>query len=166
MKIGICSGYFSPLVNHHLELFRNAKKHVDILYVIVNNDIQQLKKKGVIFMTEFERMTIIESIGCVDQAILSIDTDRTVRKTLRTLEIGETANVIFMNGGDQTNNSIPEYEICMEKGYSMKDGLGAKINGSSWVIEDYLKQLKHVESGGVYSRVIDAVRNERIGSIV
>ena len=44
-KAIIVSGYFNPLHMGHIEYFKLAKKYGDLLFVIVNNDIQR-KKKG------------------------------------------------------------------------------------------------------------------------
>ena len=40
----------------------------------------------------------------------------------------------FCNGGDQNNTSIPEASICDELGIELVDGLGDKIQSSSWLI--------------------------------
>ena len=54
--------------------------------VIVNNDEQAVLKKGKPFMSIDERVKIIEEFKCVDYVIKSIDTNRTVCKTLETVE--------------------------------------------------------------------------------
>ena len=41
----------------------------------------------------------------------------------------------FANGGDQTNISIPEAKICKELGIRLIDGLGDKIQSSSWLLK-------------------------------
>jgi D-beta-D-heptose 7-phosphate kinase/D-beta-D-heptose 1-phosphate adenosyltransferase len=41
----------------------------------------------------------------------------------------------FANGGDQDNNSIPESSICGELGINLLDGLGDKIQSSSWLLK-------------------------------
>ena len=64
--------------------------------------------------------------------IKSIDTDRTVCKTLETVEPQPT---FFCNGGDQNNNSIPESDICNKLGIQLLDGFGEKIQSSSWLIK-------------------------------
>jgi hypothetical protein len=40
----------------------------------------------------------------------------------------------FANGGDQNNNSIPEVPICNDLGIELIDGLGDKIQSSSWLL--------------------------------
>lgn len=41
---------------------------------------------------------------------------------------------IFTNGGDQNNDSIPEAKICKELGILLTDGLGGKVQSSSWLL--------------------------------
>jgi glycerol-3-phosphate cytidylyltransferase-like family protein len=100
--------------------------------VIVNNDDQAILKKGKAFMPAKERMKIIQELKCVDYVVLSVDTDRTVCKTLATVDPKPT---YFCNGGDQNNNSIPEAAICNELGIELLDGFGEKIQSSSWLIK-------------------------------
>ena len=38
-------------------------------------------------------------------------------------------------GGDQNNESIPEASICKEKGIGLIEGLGDKIQSSSWLLK-------------------------------
>ena len=42
---------------------------------------------------------------------------------------------MFANGGDQSNKSIPEAEICKILGINLVDGLGDKIQSSSWLLK-------------------------------
>ena len=128
----VVSGYFDPLHIGHLEYLKNAKKLGTKLIVIVNNDKQATLKKGKPFMTCKERCIIMDALECVDQVIESIDEDRTVRKTIASIH--PTPHV-FCNGGDQFNTSIPESEICEKLGIQLVDGLGDKIQSSSWLIK-------------------------------
>ena len=130
-KIVCVSGYFDPLHVGHIEYFEKSKLLGDELMVIVNNDHQASLKKGQSFMPENERVQIIKSLRCVDHVILSIDTNRTVCETLRTVEPKPT---YFCNGGDQNNNTIPEGYICKERNIECLDGFGEKIQSSSWLI--------------------------------
>ena len=40
----------------------------------------------------------------------------------------------FANGGDQTNETIPEADICRTFDIELIDGLGDKIQSSSWLL--------------------------------
>jgi len=130
----VCASlYADPLHIGHIEYLTKAKELAGKdgkLVVIVNNDFQALLKKGKSFMPENERKIILESLKMVDEVWLSIDTDRTVCKTIETILPPIT---MFVNGGDQNNNTIPEKEICDKLNIKLVDGLGDKIQSSSWL---------------------------------
>ena len=136
-KAIIVSGYFNPIHKGHLEYFNNAKDLADELFVIVNSDVQRALKGSKEFQKEDERLFIIQNIKAVDKAIISIDTDRTVCESIRTIfkTYGSEYDLGFANGGDQDNNSIPEAPICKELNIQLIDGLGDKIQSSSWLLK-------------------------------
>lgn len=136
-KAIIVSGYFNPIHKGHLEYFNTAKSSADELFVIVNNDFQRDLKGSKEFQLEEERMIIVSNIKAVDLAILSVDTDRTVCKTIEKIakEYGSAYTLAFANGGDQNNDTIPERSICEAMGIELLDGLGAKIQSSSWLLK-------------------------------
>jgi cytidyltransferase-like protein len=136
-KAVIVSGYFNPLHKGHLELFRKAKENADKLWVIVNSDLQRELKGSKEFMDELERLEIIQSIRYVDYALISMDRDKTQCKTLETFSemFGEQYHLIFANGGDQNNDTIPEREVCERVGIELVDGLGDKVQSSSWLLD-------------------------------
>ena len=132
----IVSGYFNPLHKGHLEYFKLAKSIADELFVIINNDIQRKLKGSKEFMLEEERCLIISNLIVVDKIFLSVDNDRTVIKTIEKInsEMSDKYNLIFGNGGDQNNLTIPETDICKKLGIKMVDNLGDKIQSSSWLL--------------------------------
>jgi cytidyltransferase-like protein len=136
-KAIIVSGYFNPIHKGHLEYFQNAKKLADFLFVIVNSDHQRALKQSKEFQLEDERMLIVSSLKPVDKAILSIDKDRTVCETIASIakDYGQEYDLAFANGGDQNNNTIPERPICEKMGITLLDGLGDKIQSSSWLLK-------------------------------
>ena len=147
--IAIASGYFNPVHKGHIELFERAKEIADKLIVIVNNDKQRELKGSKEFQSEDERCKIISSLKPVDGVLLSIDEDRTVRESLKLLNeryeiikintsTSETPlefKLIFINGGDQFSNTVAERDVCMEYGIYMIDGMGGKIQSSSWLLK-------------------------------
>jgi len=135
-KAVIVSGYFNPLHKGHLELFEKAKEQGDLLIVIVNNDKQRELKGSKYFQDEEERIEIIRALSVVDIAWLSIDEDTTQNKTLQALleKFYGSLNLAFANGGDQNNDTIPERAICEQFGIELIDGLGDKIQSSSWLL--------------------------------
>ena len=136
-KAIIVSGYFNPIYKGHLGYLNYAKAIADELFVIVNNDHQRALKGSKEFQKEEERMIIVANIKAVDQAILSVDEDRTVCATLEkiAIEYGDSYDLAFANGGDQNNDIIPEHPICEKTGIALIDGLGDKIQSSSWLLK-------------------------------
>ena len=135
-KAIIVSGYFNPLHKGHLELFEKAKAAGDQLWVIVNSDLQRELKGSKEFMDQDERLIIISALGIVDKALISIDNDKTQCATLAKLadKHSNEYELYFANGGDQNNDSIAEVFVCKEKGIGLIDGLGDKIQSSSWLL--------------------------------
>ena len=68
-KAIIVSGYFNPLHKGHIELFHNAKQFGEYLIIIVNNDYQRVLKGSKEFMSENERLLIINELRITDTAI-------------------------------------------------------------------------------------------------
>ena len=136
-KAIIVSGYFNPIHRGHIEYFNKAKALCDDLFVVVNNDLQRKLKGSKEFQQEDERIVIVSNIKAVDKAILAIDKDRTVGETIRmiAIEYGAEYELAFANGGDQNNDTIPERAICEELNVSLIDGLGDKIQSSSWLLK-------------------------------
>lgn len=136
-KLIIVSGYFNPIHKGHIEYFQNARLHGDELCVIVNSDFQRELKGSKPFMDEQEREFIVANIKGVDRVIAACDKDRTVCETLRAIAsiFKGQYELFFANGGDQNNDTIPEKPVCEELGIKLIDGLGNKIQSSSWLLE-------------------------------
>ena len=135
-KAIIVSGYFNPIHKGHIEYFQMSKRIGDVLIVIVNNDFQRELKKSKEFMKQDERIIIVSNIKSVDKVYLSIDKDKSVKKTLEKIhnELSFNYNLFFTNGGDQNNESIPEKEICDKLNIKLIDNMGDKIQSSSWLL--------------------------------
>ena len=135
-RVIIVSGYFNPLHKGHIEYFHLAKSNGDKLFVIINNDQQRELKKSKKFMLEDERALIVNELSVVDKVFISIDQDKSVSRTIEKIfnEFSSSYLISFANGGDQNNNLIPELYVCKKLNIKLIDGLGSKIQSSSWLL--------------------------------
>ena len=125
------SGYFDPLHVGHIEYLERAKSLGDKLVVIVNNDNQAKIKKGEPWMAQEDRLKIVRSLRCVDEAFLSLDSDLSVCESLRAWRPH-----IFANGGDRKSDNIPEYDICEQLGIKLAFNIGGgKTQSSSSLLQ-------------------------------
>lgn len=121
------SGFFNPLHGGHLDMIEAAAKEGDYLIVVVNNDKQQVLKKGKIILDEDNRLRLIYALKHVDEAIIAVDTDPSVIETLRLVaQKYPDDELIFANGGDRDSEKIiPESQICHELGIKLVFGIGS-----------------------------------------
>lgn len=127
MKRVIVSGYFNPLHGGHLDMIEAAKSLGDYLIVIVNNDKQQVLKKGKVILDEMNRLRLMSALRAVDEVVLSVDTDPSVIKTLREVAVKYPKDkLVFANGGDRDGyRMVPESEVCKELDIKMVFGVGS-----------------------------------------
>jgi len=133
MKIVILSGFFNPLHGGHLDMIEAGAAMGDKLVVIVNNDKQQLIKKGKIILDEKNRLRLISALKYVDDAILAIDHDPPVTETIRIIAREHPNDeLIFANGGDRSSPEVvPERGVCEEFGIEMVYGVGGEHKADS-----------------------------------
>lgn len=144
MKVVIVSGYFNPLHGGHLDMIEAAAKMGDHLIVIVNNDAQQVLKKGKIILDQANRLRVLRSIKGVDQSVLSVDDDPTICKTLEMVAGQHPGDeLVFANGGDRdSEKEIPEAAVCREFGIQMRFDAGEGKPDSSTRINQALGHEK------------------------
>jgi cytidyltransferase-like protein len=131
-KLIIASGYFNPVHIGHIEYLEKSKKMGDYLVVIINNDLQVGLKGSKVFQNELERQKIVDSLKPVDYTLISIDDDRSVKRSIEFIhKFIKADKYIFANGGDQFGDTILEKDLCIELGIELVDGLGEKIQSSS-----------------------------------
>jgi len=142
-RIAVVSGYFNPIHIGHLRMIKAARELAPYLVVIVNNDQQQLLKKGRILMTEDDRLSIVAELRSVDEALVALDADATVAASLRRVrELHPQAQLIFCNGGDRSPGDDPvptaEAQVAAEIGLEMVYGVGGeeKSDSSSRINEE------------------------------
>jgi cytidyltransferase-like protein len=131
-RVVAVSGYWNPLHLAHIQYIEAAAGLGAKLVVIVNTDHQVALKGSVPFMTEGDRLELVSALWCVDQAVLAIDEDRSVCRTLELLHPD-----VFANGGDVGSESdCRETDICRKLGIEMKFGVGGrdKLRSSSELI--------------------------------
>ncbi len=126
MKVVIVSGFFNPLHGGHLDMIEAATRMGDKLVVIVNNDIQQVMKKDKVILSEQNRARLIGALRHVDEAIIAVDDDPTVVRTIKMVANQHPDDeIIFANGGDRDSEKVtPESEVCHEYNIEMVFGVG------------------------------------------
>lgn len=129
----IVSGYFNPLHGGHLDMMEAAAKLGDRLLVIVNNDKQQIIKKGKVILSQENRYRLIDALKVVDETFLSIDEDPTVIQTLEVIaKTHPYDELIFANGGDRNSDEeIPETEVCRKYEMRLEFGVGGANKADS-----------------------------------
>ena len=141
MKIVVVSGYFNPIHIGHLDYIKSASKLGDRLVVIVNNDRQVELKGSTPFMSEYDRMSIVSAIKGVHRAVLSIDADRSVVRTLGSLYDEYSVDyffdsMVFANGGDVNNVNSREDWYCESRGIEAVYNIGGgKMQSSSSLLK-------------------------------
>ena len=122
----IVSGYFSPLHCGHLDYLEAGAALGDRLIAIVNNDAQQILKKGKVILPEKDRLRLVQALSVVDEARIALDSDNSVKETIAAIAIANPDyRLIFGNGGDRNIPSdIPETLVCNELNIEMVFGVG------------------------------------------
>ena len=139
MRVVIVSGGFDPIHSGHIEHFKEAKKLGDILIVGLNSDEWLTRKKGKPFMPIEERMAVIRELRMVDSAVAFNDDNNSsidlIKKALVLFD-----DVLFANGGDRTQDNIPEIdEFDKDPRVQFAFGVGGthKQNSSSWILKKW-----------------------------
>ena len=139
MRVVIVSGGFDPIHSGHIEHFKEAKKLGDILIVGLNSDEWLTRKKGKPFMPIEERMSVIRELRMVDSAVaFNDDNDSSIDLIKKALVLFD--DVLFANGGDRTQDNIPEiYEFDKDPRVQFAFGVGGshKQNSSSWILKQW-----------------------------
>ena len=139
MRVVIVSGGFDPIHSGHIEHFKEAKKLGDILIVGLNSDEWLTRKKGKPFMPIEERLAVIRELRMVDSAVaFNDDNDSSIDLIKKALVLFD--DVLFANGGDRTQDNIPEiYEFDKDPRVQFAFGVGGthKQNSSSWILKQW-----------------------------
>jgi cytidyltransferase-like protein len=161
-SIVLITGGFDPLHSGHIAYFKAAKKLGDILVVGVNSDAWLTRKKGSPFMPFRERAEIVRNIVGVDFVIDFDDSDGSAQHAITMVRQSYPTNkIIFANGGDRTNDNIPEMDI-VDNNLQFVFGVGGfnKANSSSWILQEW-KAPKTERQWGYY-RVLHEVPGMKV----
>ena len=155
MKIVVCTGGFDPLHSGHICYLKAARALGDMLIVGLNSDQWLERKKGRAFMPFNERRAVLEELSCVDYVINFSDDDNTACDAIIKVRTEyPEATIVFANGGDRTQDNIPEMSLLTGTKLEFVFGVGGedKANSSSWILEEW-KAPKTERPWGYY-RVI------------
>ena len=161
MKIVVCTGGFDPLHTGHIQYLTEAANFGDMLIVGLNSDAWLEKKKGRAFMPWAERAAVLRAMRVVTRVESFADDDIGSARNLL-IQIKRQfpyAEIIFANGGDRTENNIPEMDV---PGIEFLFGIGGfnKTNSSSWVLQEW-KAPKTERPWGYY-RVLHEVSGTKV----
>ena len=160
MKIVIATGGFDPVHSGHIRYLKAAKDLGDILWVGLNSDAWLERKKGRAFMPFDEREAVLFNLKPVDCVWAFDDSDGSACALLeRAKREYPYAEIIFANGGDRTQENIPEMQVS---GVTFVFGVGGadKANSSSWILEEW-KAPKTLRPWGYY-RVLHEVEGTKV----
>jgi cytidyltransferase-like protein len=147
--IVVVSGGFDPVHSGHIKLIKAARQLGDMLIVGINSDEWLTRKKGRAFMPWPERLSVINNLRPVDEVYTFDDEDGTACHLLQQVQAHyPDARIIFANGGDRTQENIPEMSVS---GVEFAFGVGgeSKANSSSWILQEW-KAPKTQRDWGYY----------------
>ena len=161
-KIVLVTGGFDPIHSGHISYFEQAKKLGNILVVGVNSDAWLTRKKGAPFMPLSERTNIVRNLKMVDFVIDFDDSDGSAKNAIEMVRQSYPRDeIIFANGGDRTNDNIPEMDVA---GSNTKFVFGVggfnKANSSSWILEEW--RAPKTERPWGYYRVLHNVSGMKV----
>jgi len=139
MKIVLVTGGFDPVHSGHIACFKAARALGDQLIVGLNSDEWLARKKGRAFMPWNERLAVINNLAIVDEVYTFDDEDGSARHFIQQVRAHyPDADLIFANGGDRTQDNIPEMDVIDAK-LQFVFGVGGsdKKNSSSWILQEW-----------------------------
>lgn len=137
--IVLVTGGFDPVHSGHLSYLSAARQLGHMLIVGLNSDDWLRRKKGRAFMSWVERANILRNLRMVDQVLDFDDSDNSAIGAIQQVQDHYPgAHLIFANGGDRTQQNIPEMSV-QDKNLEFRFGVGGdnKMNSSSWILEEW-----------------------------
>lgn len=165
MKIGVVSGGFDPLHSGHIKYINSAKKFSDYLIVLLNSDDWLIKKKGKNFLPFYERKTILENIESVDKVLAFTDDNKmsVIHGLKKIKKMFPNDEIIFCNGGDRTENNIPEMELEGIK-FRFRVGGSTKLNSSSEILSAW--EGKKIRRKWGYYKVLQTSKDVKLKELI
>ena len=148
MNVSLITGGFDPLHSGHLALIKSAA-HIGVYNLVcigLNSDAWLYRKKGFVFMPFEERKEILENIVSVHKVISFDDSDDSSCDAIERCvsHYPYLEKIIFCNGGDRTEQNIPELDFKPRGNVKVEFAFGVggtdKKNSSSALVK--------VQSGG------------------
>ena len=143
MNVSLITGGFDPLHSGHIALIKSAA-HMGVYNLVcigLNSDAWLYRKKGYVFMPFEERKEILENIASVHKVISFDDSDDSSCDAIQRC-VGEyefVDKIIFCNGGDRTEQNIPELGFKPEGDIELEFAFGVggtdKKNSSSALVK-------------------------------
>ena len=150
--IVMVTGGFDPLHSGHIAYFKAAKELGDILIVGLNSDEWLERKKGQAFMSWNERLCIVNNLSMVDEVFTFMDDDDTAINFIKQVRAHyPTDKLVFANGGDRTNENVPEM-VFDDVEFVFGVGGENKKNSSSWILDEWKAPKTHRDWG--YYRIL------------
>jgi cytidyltransferase-like protein len=161
-KIVLITGGFDPVHSGHIAYINAARKLGDILVIGLNSDDWLTRKKGAPFMPYMERSAVLRNMKGVDVVIDFDDKDGSAKHAIWMVRQSYPQDkIIFANGGDRTNDNIPEMDTD-DTNIEFVFGVGGedKKNSSSWILQEW-KAPKTERPWGYY-RVLHEVPGMKV----
>jgi len=164
MKVILCTGGFDPIHSGHISYLNHAdhlrEQGESWLVVGLNSDAWLTRKKGRPFMPWQDRMVVLDNLHMTDMIIDFDDSDGTACDAIRKVkELFPGAEIVFANGGDRTQDNIPEM-VFDDVEFVFGVGGEDKKNSSSWILEEW-KSPKTERPWGYY-RVLHDVNQAKV----
>ena len=131
--IVLVNGFFDPITDGHIDLFRAANKYGHV-YVLVNGNDLAVQKKDFYFMDEKVRCKIVDSIVYVVAATVCHD-----QEEWETIIWELEPEYFFFDGDKGSITSLDPIipKICDDIGCGIVFGGNKKINSSSRLLKNY-----------------------------
>jgi cytidyltransferase-like protein len=158
--IVVVSGGFDPIHSGHIRLIKEARALGDQLIVGINSDEWLARKKGQAFMPWQERLCVINNLQQVDEVYTFNDDDGTATHLLQQVRAHyPDAKIIFANGGDRTQDNIPEMTVPGIE-FVFEVGGTNKANSSSWILQEW--KAPRTDRAWGYYRVLHEVPGTKV----